>query len=634
MVAATYTSDLTDIFLFEVTTGITAYGGGGAGLGAGPDYAIEGTNAVDKQVSASEKGFMYDNGAAFTIGPNDHFFIWLVVGVYGLADTRDNRGIHVSIGDDASNFVKFHVNGSDTLPAGGIQPYAIRFANTTVANRRTLVGAPGTTPQFIGGGANVTGTARFANFAADAARIGTGYDVLNGTGADAEADFAGIASDDESTAEGVFQTADGGFKVQGKIRIGNSGTECEFLDSNTNLFLVNTLDSESLTDFTEFIVSDDLSIMTLTNVSFIALGTNNPGRLEMVTPLVTAQDETSYDNSPTTEGTFSGGTGHTVGDVITLDDGWTTVLVDAVTTTPFVVTQFTVTSTRGRSATAGTAMTQSTTTGTGTGFSLTPDTDNIVTTPTVACTGVGFIGFGETVLTASATMTTCRWVGADQVTAAGADMTGSTIEGYEGAADSASLIWDVATDPDGLLDNMIFTMGTAATHAIDFGTNVTSNITLRGIEFNGYGATDDSNDSTVRFLATSGSLTLSLIDCTVDGVAASSGNFSVDDAAGIAVTVVIAPVTLTVTVKDEAGAAVQNARVGIFDGATSLMNELTTAAGVATESYSGTVPVDVIVKVRKGSAAPKYIPIASGQTVSTSGLDVTITVKIDDNNAT
>ena len=47
MTAATYTSDLTDIFLFETTTGISAYGGGGAGLGAAPDFAMEGTNAVD-----------------------------------------------------------------------------------------------------------------------------------------------------------------------------------------------------------------------------------------------------------------------------------------------------------------------------------------------------------------------------------------------------------------------------------------------------------------------------------------------------------------------------------------------------------------------------------------------------------
>lgn len=281
MVAATYTSDLTDLFLFESTTGITAWGGGAAGLGAGPDYAIEGTNAVDKQVSASEKGFLWDNVSNFTIGADDHFFEWVIVGVPGLADTRDNRGIQVCIGDDTSNFVKFHVNGSDTLPTGGLRPYAIRFDNTTLANLRTLVGTPGTTPSQIGCGANITGTARFANLAADAARLGTGYDILNGTGADPEADFAGIASDDESTSEGIFQTANGGFNLQGKLRIGSASTACEFLDANTNVFILDTI--HSLTDFTEILIEHASSVVTLTNVSFIALGTNNPGRFEVLT---------------------------------------------------------------------------------------------------------------------------------------------------------------------------------------------------------------------------------------------------------------------------------------------------------------------------------------------------------------
>jgi hypothetical protein len=509
MVAATYTSDLSDIFLFEVTTGVTAYGGGASGLGASPDYAIQGTNAVDKQVSASEKGFLFDAVTAFSIGPNDHFFIWANLAVYGLADTRNNRGIHVSIGDDTSNFVKFHVAGSDTLPKGGIVPYAIRFDNTTLANRRTLVGTPGTTPSQIGVGANVTGSAKFSNLAADAARIGTGYDVLNGTGADAEASFAGIAADDESTAEGIFQTTDGGFSVQGKIRIGNSGTECELLDSNTNLFLIDNLDGEALTDLTEFIISDDLSIFTLTNVNFTALGTNNPGRLEMVTPLITAQDETLYDNIPTTEGTFAGGTGHAVSDVITLDDDWTTVTVDAVS--GGVVTQFTVNSTIGRSATSGTAMTQSSTTGTGTGFSLTPDTDNILAAGTLAFTNVGFIDFGNTILESGATMSGCRWIGADQITANSSDLRGSSISGYEGTANTSPLFWNDNTDPNTKLDDMTFTMGTALTHAIEFGVNSPLNMTLTDVTFTGYETvTNNQNDSTLHIKRTSGTVTITI----------------------------------------------------------------------------------------------------------------------------
>jgi len=79
MTAVTYTSDLALITLFESTTGINDYGGGGGAASAGIDYAIEGTNAVDKQVNATERGFLFtDAGGAWTIGADDHFFIWVV----------------------------------------------------------------------------------------------------------------------------------------------------------------------------------------------------------------------------------------------------------------------------------------------------------------------------------------------------------------------------------------------------------------------------------------------------------------------------------------------------------------------------------------------------------------------------
>lgn len=482
MVAATYTSDLTDIFLWESTTGVSAFGGGAAGLGASPDYAIEGTNAVDKQVSAAEKGFLYDNVSNFTIGADDHFYIWINLAVYGLADTRNNRGITACIGDDTSNFVQFHVNGSDTLPDGGIKPYAIRFVNTTLTNFRTLVGTPGTTPSQIGCGANVTGTAKFSNLAADATRIGTGYDVLNGTGADPEADFAGIATDDASTAEGVLVTVPGGYSLQGKIRIGSSGTACEFLDSNTTINIADT--RHSLTDFTEILIEHASSILTLTNVNFAALGTNNPGRLEVLT-----------------------------------------------------------------------------------------------STATLALTNVGFIDFGVTILGTGSTLTGCRWIGADIVTANGATLTGSSISGFEGTADTSPLIWNVATDPDGKLDDMTFTKGTAATHAIEFGTSSPLTMTVRGMTATGYNAADAQNDSTFHVLRPTGTVTINVVGGT--------GNFSYKSA-GATVNIVIDPVTTLVNVKDSEGANLQNARVFVETAATIASGEMYQAAVTSLTQSAGT----------------------------------------------
>lgn len=444
MTVATYTSDLTDIFLFQSTSGVSAYGGGGAGLGTGADFAMEGTLCVDKQITNAEKGFMYDNVSNFTIGADDHFFLWVMGATPGICDTRNNRGIVGCIGDSTSAFVKFHLNGSDTLPLGGGRSYAIRFVNTTLTNFRTLVGTPGTTPSWIGGGLNTTATAKGANLGVDGARIGTGYDILNGTGADPEADFAGIAADDEGTSEGVFQTAPGGYTWKGKLRIGSSATACEFKDSDATLNLEDT--RHSLTDFTEMLLEHASSILTLTRITFNALGTNNPGRFEMLTSTATAN--------------------------------------------------------------------------------------------LTSCT---FNNFGVTILGTGATFLNCVWINSGIVTANGADLSGSQITGFEGTADTSPLIWNVNTDPDGLLDDMTFTKGTAATHAIEFGTSAPLTMTLQSPTFNSYNASHGQNDSTFYFADRGSDVTWTV------NIISGTGNFTYKKARAGDTVVISSPVTFTLT---------------------------------------------------------------------------------------
>lgn len=506
MAVATYTSDLTDIFLFESTTGVSAYGGGAAGLGAGIDFAMEGTNAVDKQITNAEKGFMYDNVSNFSIGADDHFFIWVLGATPGVNDTRNNRGVVVAIGDDVSNFVKFHVDGSDTLPLGGGQTYAIRFVNTTLTNFRTLVGTPGTTPSFISGGLNTTATVKSSNLGVDGARIGTGYDIINGTGADPEADFAGIAADDEGTSEGIFQTGIGGFNLQGKLRIGSSATACEFKDANTNIFILDT--RHSLADFTEILVENASSILTLDNITFITLGTQNLGRFEVLT-----------------------------------------------------------------------------------------------STAVVTLTGVGFIDFGVTVLGTGSTMTNCRWIGSGIVTANGATMTGSTISGFEGTADTSPLIWDTATDPDGKLDDMSFTKGTAATHAIEFGLTSPLTMTVRGWTTSGYNAANGNNDSTFHVKRTTGNVTINVIGGT--------GNFSYKTD-GATVSIVIDPVNTLVNVKDNTGTDLINARVLLeaSDGTGDFPFEesvtITRSGSIASVAHTAHPFVDGDVVIIRGADQQEY----------------------------
>jgi hypothetical protein len=227
-----------------------------------------------------------------------------------------------------------------------------------------------------------------------------------------------------------------------------------------------------------------------------------------------------------------------------------------------------------------------------------------------------------------------------QVRANGATMNGSSVLASTVAADVGALEWDVATEPDGLLDDMTFEMGAADHHAIDFGTAFDSSlvsVTIRGAAFNGFGAVDDADASTLRFLAGSGNLTLNLIDCTVDGVSpvASGGgqNFSVDDAAGMTVTVVVAPVTLLISATDEADLQpIQDVQTSIHLAAspfTELMNEDTTAGGLASESYAGSTPVDIVWKTRKSDELddPRYFAQSGLGEITSDGFTLAVLMK-------
>jgi hypothetical protein len=117
----------------------------------------------------------------------------------------------------------------------------------------------------------------------------------------------------------------------------------------------------------------------------------------------------------------------------------------------------------------------------------------------------------------------------------------------------------------------------------------------------------------------------------------SGGNSpSVRNSAG-STTTVENTVTLTVNVEDQAGVAIQNARVAIYEGTdplnlgTQLMNELTTAGGVATESYVFSVSQPITIRVRKNSAAdnPRYQPFITTGTITSDGFTTTAVLIVD-----
>lgn len=258
------------------------------------------------------------------------------------------------------------------------------------------------------------------------------------------------------------------------------------------------------------------------------------------------------------------------------------------------------------SATNSFVLTSSTITTAGPGVSVDASGGNI---NTLTLDTVSFVGLGQAVTFSSAadasghsvnncTFDGCGAIGigdveflgntiinSGQVTAGGGDMTGLTISGYEGTADTAALVFNETTDPDGELDGASFTKGTAATHAIELGANTPSSITLRDWTVSGYSTSNGQTDSVI--LNTSGkTITVNVLGAT--------GTFSYKNSgAGSNTVLVLNPVTLAVTAQTQDGTKVQNARCFVLAGDTvggvayQDTVTITSTGGVATVTHTG-----------------------------------------------
>lgn len=144
----------------------------------------------------------------------------------------------------------------------------------------------------------------------------------------------------------------------------------------------------------------------------------------------------------------------------------------------------------------------------------------------------------------------------DTVTAPGSNLTGSQFLVPRVAADTSAVVWNANVDPDGKLNSTVFSKGANAHHAIEFGTSSPTTMTLRGIAFSGFNAAHGNNDSTLRFLRTTGTITVNLIGC--------SGNITYKKEAGATVNFVVDPVSLSVHAQDiNTSAAIVGARVWV-----------------------------------------------------------------------
>lgn len=284
MAAPAYTEDLTDLTLAEATTGFSALGGGAAGLGAGIDFAIQGTNCIDKQVTSTgapvTKGMIYDNGSTITNATDLHYFVWLFVSTPGIMDSEANGGKIVTLGTSVSAYMDFYVGGNDTFPGGGVRCYPVRYT-TTATSTRVKTGTPGADAQWVGGQLTITGSARSQNLGVDAMRYGTGAYITAGDGT-TPATFDGFATQNDSSTNrwGILSLVEGIYQLQGRFVVGQNNsqtpTAAHFDDTGSVVTFTDT--PHSATDFTQIIVDHASTIFNATACTFLGLGTNNPGR--------------------------------------------------------------------------------------------------------------------------------------------------------------------------------------------------------------------------------------------------------------------------------------------------------------------------------------------------------------------
>ncbi len=224
-------------------------------------------------------------------------------------------------------------------------------------------------------------------------------------------------------------------------------------------------------------------------------------------------------------------------------------------------------------------------------------------------------------LTSGVTWTGTALVASEQLTINDAVLDGCLID--SSTATSASL-WDTANDPNGNLDNCSFI--SASNHAIEFGTNTPSGITLTGHSYTGYNASTGSNttpssgptDATIYNNAGK-ALTITITD---------GQSPSVRNGAGATTTIVTGQITLKVTVLDDStGLPIQDAHVwmGKESDKSELLNDATDANGIAQTTISYDTDTDVVGWARQMDlSGTDYEQKAfSGQYTST-GFSITI----------
>ena len=251
MAIAVYDSDLTATNGGELTTATTvgnwdeSTDGGyddGGGAVAEVNFYIQGAECISGQFTKTGVGTLINiQGASFTVDTDGAILIWSFWASPSSLTTYANGGIRTLLGDSLGDFYTYKASGSDfePNPIGGWYNFALDPASATID---TTVGSPTGTWTHVGTAINASAQSRGNPHAVDAIRVGRcSLEVTLGDATE-YGTFSGMSNFDTSTDQryALFQKIFGGYKWQGLMSLGLTGTVVDFRDSNATINVANT----------------------------------------------------------------------------------------------------------------------------------------------------------------------------------------------------------------------------------------------------------------------------------------------------------------------------------------------------------------------------------------------------------
>ena len=278
MAIAAYDSDLTAANGGELTIANSAVNWDESSDGGWDDggtmvdetnFYIQGSECISAQFTKTGVGSIIFIGTTFTVDTDGAILIWSFWASPSSLTTYATGGTRTLVGNSLGDFYAYKASGSDFSPnpIGGWANYAVDPASATID---TTVGTPTGTFTHVGMAINATAQSRGNPHAVDAIRVGRCSLEITLGDATAYGTFTGMSDFDTSTDQryALFQKIFGGYKWQGLMSIGLTGTAVNFRDSNANIFVANT--PQVSANFNKIEIHNALSNVEWTSISISA----------------------------------------------------------------------------------------------------------------------------------------------------------------------------------------------------------------------------------------------------------------------------------------------------------------------------------------------------------------------------